>query len=238
MKQFSRLFFILLAVVITLPTLQSCKKGEMDPALSLKSRKARMAGEYLLTGQSTTEKHTERFVNGNCVELTTETRTGTYSGDMFIEDITTVVSKTGGCSPKDTTYTVKDKDTSYFKIEVMFDKDGNFTWAETSNYDPKDPLAKTITTTEGVWNFGSGVGEVKNKEQLILQPTSTTTAVTDKTGKVTSTTTASVTPLAMIFNIKQLRSGEIILVSTTNSVSTDETTTDEATEEYVLTEKE
>jgi hypothetical protein len=43
-----RLLLVLLVAMIAIPTFQSCKKGENDPAISLKSRKARLVGEWSL----------------------------------------------------------------------------------------------------------------------------------------------------------------------------------------------
>lgn len=42
------LFKTFIAVAIVSVTVQSCKKGEDDPALSLSSRKARFAGEWTI----------------------------------------------------------------------------------------------------------------------------------------------------------------------------------------------
>lgn len=51
---------------------QACKKGENDPFLSLRSRKARLEGEWVLSKLEGTE---QEFVNGSLVSTTT------YSGD-------------------------------------------------------------------------------------------------------------------------------------------------------------
>ena len=45
MKTLKRISFLAIAALFFAPTFQSCKKGEEDPGLSLRSRTARLAGE-------------------------------------------------------------------------------------------------------------------------------------------------------------------------------------------------
>jgi len=70
-----RVLLVLLVALIAIPTFQSCKKGADDPAISLKSRKARLVGEWDLSKGTLTKNN-----NGT---LSTETYTETaisYSG--------------------------------------------------------------------------------------------------------------------------------------------------------------
>ena len=64
-----RLLLVLLVAMIAIPTFQSCKKGENDPTISLKSRKARLCGEWKLAEGSLTE------VSGGTSEILTFTGT-------------------------------------------------------------------------------------------------------------------------------------------------------------------
>lgn len=67
-----RVLLVLLVALIAIPTFQSCKKGENDP-ISLKSRKARLVGEWALSAGSIT------YVSGSTTYL------DTYNGSTLIE---------------------------------------------------------------------------------------------------------------------------------------------------------
>ncbi len=77
-----RLLLVLLVAVFAMPTFQSCKKGENDPSISLKSRKARLVGEWTLekgtititsggsSGVITYNGSTESFSTGGSLNYT------------------------------------------------------------------------------------------------------------------------------------------------------------------------
>ncbi len=93
-----RIFKIAICLALVLPMLNSCKKGENDP-MSLKSRKARLAGEWELTEWSRTQ------MSGSTISTTT------FSGSSKM-----VMS---GSSTSTTTYSEK--------LEIA--KDGTYTFA-------------------------------------------------------------------------------------------------------------
>ncbi len=88
-----RIFLKTLALlaIVSLTTITGCKKGENDPFLSLKSRKARISGEWKLTAG--TETSTDNFGGFSGSSTTTYTgttynedgNTGSYSQTMTIE---------------------------------------------------------------------------------------------------------------------------------------------------------
>jgi hypothetical protein len=87
-----RLLLILLVTAIALPAFQSCKKGENDPAISLKSRKARLVGEWKLTEGSRTS------ISGSTSNVYTyngSTCTTSGSGTPFVYMETIKVNKDG-----------------------------------------------------------------------------------------------------------------------------------------------
>jgi hypothetical protein len=43
-----KVFLVMLAALIVIPAFQSCKKGENDPAISFRSRDARLIGNWKL----------------------------------------------------------------------------------------------------------------------------------------------------------------------------------------------
>jgi hypothetical protein len=97
-----KLLILGIAALATAGTLQSCKKGENDPFLSLRSRKARLAGEWKLT--SSENKNEQTYMG------TTTTSTRTYDGTTE-----TLVMTPGGTS------------TSEYTITLTIEKDGTYT---------------------------------------------------------------------------------------------------------------
>ena len=158
-----KLLILGIAALATAGTMQSCKKGENDPFLSLRSRKARLAGEWKLTSS---ESKSEQTYMG-----ATTTTTRTYDGT------TETTSQTFGGSTTTTT--------SDYTINLTIEKDGTYTQVYTDTEDGE------TTTTKGTWIFlkRSKENELKNKEAILLTQTSTTeggetTTMTDLSGDV------------------------------------------------------
>ncbi len=84
-----KLLLFALVATLTVPSFQSCKKGENDPFLSLKSRKARLKGDWELTSLNQTEVSgstiTTYTFNGS---LLTVTSGSTYTSYTYSEKIT------------------------------------------------------------------------------------------------------------------------------------------------------
>lgn len=174
MKNISKL--AIFALVISSLSLESCKKGDGDPFLSLRSRKARVAGDWKVSSGSGTD------INGS------STVNWTYNGTNYSES---------GASTLNYGLT----------IEYTFDKDG--TW---SSKQVQTTVIGTLTITatrddKGTWNFTSGVGDAKNKSQIVL----TTTQSISTSGATTETTTytGSDAP-SIIVDIYQLKNKEMI----------------------------
>lgn len=163
------------ALAISAFVLDGCKKGEGDPFLSLASRKARVAGEWKVSsGEGTSSE---------VIGSTTFTETWTYDG----------ATETTVSNPGNTTTTSK------YTVEHTFEKDGTFKSVETDN----NGSTPQVTTTTGTWNFTGGVGEMKNKSQLVM----TTLTVTNSAGTITFT--GSDAP-SSIMDIYQLKGKEMI----------------------------
>jgi hypothetical protein len=58
-----KLLLVLLVAIMAIPTFQSCKKGENDPTISLRSRKARLIGEWKLSAGTVTENYGSDIYN-------------------------------------------------------------------------------------------------------------------------------------------------------------------------------
>lgn len=102
MKKF---FAILMVVVFAIPMLNSCKKGENDPAISLKSRSGRLKGVWTLTSG------TETSTSG------TTTYTATYTGSLV------TYTYTGGSSSVAHTESIEFVKDNTFKSTTMDDTD-------------------------------------------------------------------------------------------------------------------
>jgi hypothetical protein len=99
------LLLVLLAIIMAIPTFQSCKKGENDPAISFRSRDARLIGSWKMVKLYGTR---DRVENGNHTYSTF-----TYDGNTFLDDMNT--GSVGGTG----TY------------EMIIGKNGIMSWNET-----------------------------------------------------------------------------------------------------------
>ncbi|MCC7301187.1 MAG: DUF5004 domain-containing protein [Bacteroidia bacterium] len=132
-------FFLVMLAIASAVTFNSCtKKGENDPFLSLRSRKARVVGEWKMTDY----KATDTDASG--------TTTVTSNGSTY-----TVTSPFGNMS-------------GTISWEYAFDKDGTYTYSSVEDGNSE--------SGKGMWNFTSGIGELKRKSQLTTYETSSTNA--------------------------------------------------------------
>lgn len=161
MKIFTKILVILIFSFTVINLLKGCKKGEDDPFFSLRSRKARVAGDWKISERISTATSGTPAI----------TCTTTFNGS----------TETQICGSGNAVSTLMTQSAS-------FKKDGTFTWhvERKSNGGPA-----LINDYEGVWNFKTGVGkEVKNKEQIALTFTKITTidASSTNTLELTSNT--------------------------------------------------
>ena len=139
---FMKKIFLFLAIVCTFSFFISCKKGEDDPAISLKTRKARVTGEWHMTrGNIKVEEKVNGVVIGDLnYELTENSYTYKRSG-----------------SGKDTTLK------GDYKMSLTLEKDGAVQFSQSLN--------SNIFQGSGTWNFVSGVGDAKKKESISFRIT-------------------------------------------------------------------
>ena len=193
MKQLKFVVFILIGITI-LNFWQSCKKGPEDPFFSLHSRLARVTGEWNITTYKVNNDDSLRRVVDSI---------GPYIGFCGSET---------------------DKVVLNYNYIWTFEKDGNFQERllidtsyiyDIANNTPicKDSLYQdsSLTVTVQEWNFTGKVGDLKNKEQiLILDPE---------------------TKKALLFDIIELRNNEMKLQRDTIDPQTNQA----LQKEYVLT---
>jgi hypothetical protein len=120
----------------------SCKKGENDPAISFRTRKARAVGEWRMkSGYASInieQKGSAPFNQAHQFDGTTSTINETESGNIA--------------------YIYK----AAYLLTVKIKKDGTFEMNE--NFGGKNLVAS------GTWNFTHGVGkDLKNKEEILFK---------------------------------------------------------------------
>ncbi|MBI3136835.1 MAG: hypothetical protein HYZ14_19325 [Bacteroidetes bacterium] len=229
---------LMLAAGALLLATPSCKKGENDPFLSLSSRKARVAGEWDVTGYTFTSTNTES--NGD-----SQSSNKTMSGDVITSTYSDFDQSSGTTTTSTSTTTLNDG--SY-----TFEKDGTYkaTWNTTTvSVQTQDWFGVTYTYTyttvstwseSGNWSFvGKVKDEYKNKERIVVNTTSTSssnqtttvetnsansTVVTTNGDLNASTNTYHSGEMQATFEIDQLKGKEMILKmmesdSGTNSVT-------------------
>jgi hypothetical protein len=132
----------------------SCKKGENDPFLSLKSRKARVVGEWKIskleeTGTSTDFGESYQFTHSN-------------------DGSTTIYTHNPGGETKTTSFPHSE---SY-----AFKKDGTYTINFEESLVEDDITYDYHWIQEGTWTFlrKSKEGNLKNKEAILLSRTKST----------------------------------------------------------------
>jgi hypothetical protein len=205
MKKINKSLFYLIILSLIFPLLESCKKGENDPFLSLSSRKSRVEGTWTVSKMTAT--NTSSTLMGATALITNATMS--YDGQTATAEVS---AGSSGSTPT-TSY-----DTMYYTSSYTFAKEGTF--ESTMDYDfPDYPDDDEVVKRTGVWTFSGGTGDIKNKENLIL---STTALVLTETENG-STTTANYTydgnytedyegnAINSVYSIKQLKSKEMVL---------------------------
>ena len=135
---------ILFAFIIT--NLASCKKGEDDPFLSVRTRKARVVGDWTVKSGS--------MIYSYSTQNTSSSDNITFSGIAYT-DVSSFTSNN---------ITNSNTTTGTFSYKINFLKDGSFKMTQVFD--------GSTYVTDGFWNFTAGIGKLKNKEQIVLNVTS------------------------------------------------------------------
>lgn len=140
---------LLLIVSFVLP---SCKKGPEDPAISFRTRKARLVGEW-------------RMKSGTASITLTKPNSTPFNQGFILDGSTATVNETEYNSSTPTVYKFA------YLLSLTFKKDGKFELVE--NYGGKSLVAS------GTWNFEGRVGEAKNKDHVVMTIESVSGGSTD-----------------------------------------------------------
>lgn len=183
-----RVLALLLVALIAIPAFQSCKKGENDPAISLKSRKARLVGEWELTEGTLT-----RVMGGTTVVYTyTGTTVSVSTGGSFNYTQSLTVEKDG--TYKLTTIDNGDQtvdEGQWYFLEANKDKELKAKEAVAFVVTKRTytPAAGTPTITSFVSvmpNYVWQLDELSSKEMIIIyDEVTTTSSTTSITGTMT-----------------------------------------------------
>jgi len=225
-------FTLLSALSISL--FDSCKKGEDDPLISLRSRKARMAGEWTVSELESSNSFTSNTNDNGSSSASSSSFTNSFDGQNMTETGTWTFNGQSNPSEKKGTASIK----------YTFDKDGTYTSERTEDLkeettqqdsfgsDKTTTITKNTTKTTGTWNFLHGVGDdVKNREIVSLiyasseyTSSSTTTSVFTPTGgsaesprtntfTFTSTDADNSMDEAEVWKLIQLKNKEMVVES-------------------------
>ena len=191
-----KLIILSLAAIALMANLSSCKKGENDPFLSLKSRKARVVGEWTVTMEEGTNQDISKISFGGVTVTTTTNETSTYNGALYTS--TSVTTSSAGGNPQSSTYT------DVYTQSYTFEKDGTFSLETVytgQNYTEK---------IEGTWAFvgKSKTAELKNKEAIALS----ITKYSDIDNGVTTTYSATGFDDSIIIAIDRLKNKEMVFI--------------------------
>lgn len=221
MKKITRILALALTVAIIAP---SCGKYEDGPGISLRTKKARMAGDWKLASLNLNEVDTD--ASGD-VDNTTSTST---------DGSTLTVTKVSTSGSTSTTTTSTGTITMTLKIE----KDGSYTSTTTTQLvSVEDFFGIDFTTTTdesstetGTWNFTGGVGSsIGSKEQVVLRAntksTTTSSKTVDESGTTIteqdpSTTSQTITGSEEIYTIMKLKNKELKLTREASNSSATE----------------
>jgi hypothetical protein len=212
MKKTRNVLAAALIAAAIIPTIQSCKKGEGDPFISLKSRKARVAGEWTISSLKDESTYSGTSTNGSAQTTNSGNSVTEISGTTFRTN-STETSSNGDVSTRSGTGTADAKAT--------FEKDGTFTlkysFTNIKINEDGDEYNQNITFEQsGTWNFLGGVEEdYKKKERIVLnvlkEVSSTASSVDGFSDNESYSTTYANGENSQIWHISTLKSKEMVV---------------------------
>jgi hypothetical protein len=159
-----KLILLILSISLLGGAFTACKKGENDPFMSLRSRKARLAGEWKVTSSENVLITTE---NGNGI-TSVKTSISTYNGTAGTTTSNSKFTSSTGTSES------SNITSSDYTLNYIFEKDGTYTFKYFDSESGESDIE------EGFWSFMSKNkgADLKNKEAITL----TQTKISDSDG--------------------------------------------------------
>jgi hypothetical protein len=180
MKNLNKIFF-LLTLITAFSLTSACKKGEDDPGISFRGRKARLSNDWVLESGKVAIK-TFPPTGGSSYQ----TNINYNQGGLY------TVSRTDGFTDK-----------GNYEIDLRIFKDGRFT--KEHNETPENQTRGT-STEEGTWHFSGGGGNIKKRELLTLYKEKSTFISQNATLNTTINYNGG-----NLFEINRLANNELIL---------------------------
>lgn len=205
MNKIKQILPAILAALIISVAYVGCKKGEDDPFLSLRSRKARVAGEWKLSKLEGKSSDTFSGVTTSCTE--------SFDGSNYTQTC-------GSGSPDIATGT----------WTFTFERDGTFK----EHLEITEDGDKNVEDYEGTWTFLCGIGDKKNKEQIALTYTRISSEYTPSGGTFSSTLWTGKDRTYVVWDLKQLKSKEMIWHLNSSSSGTSYSSSRELTYTFTL----
>lgn len=213
------LFLIVVTVVSSFFT-TSCRVGEEDPFFSMRTRKARLTGEWVVDSYLSVIERRELGIDS--VMLTTTEILDEVNWRQLIEIVNTPRSYEyrGDVFRHRYRFDGNGRMTSYYNYEIFHDV---YLEADDMNIITITNIKEEVT---GTWNFLGGIDDYKNKERLavVIEDQKTVTTVTEmimrpgEEGVPETTVTQSVNnnkyengEMSTIYKIRMLRNNQMIL---------------------------
>ncbi|MFN5627729.1 MAG: hypothetical protein ACK48W_00450 [Bacteroidota bacterium] len=232
------LFKTFIAVAIVSVTVQSCKKGEDDPGLSLSSRKARFAGEWTIdawddAGTSVNTNNSSSAVTTSTEVYSTKITGNTYTSTSNFTSTaagSTASSTTTNGTVSEATYTIE-KDGTWSSVMTIKITSQTNVFGGVSTTDALDVTQKVEAS--GTWQFlgKNSSADLKNKEAVMLSTAKevlTITNISTSGGSSKSddvyTTTYALNEKTEVWTLSQLAKKEMVANVTYDNISTEKST--------------
>ncbi|MFH2142767.1 MAG: hypothetical protein ABIJ97_10110 [Bacteroidota bacterium] len=232
--------FVILVVLAIPFIVTSCKKGENDPFISLKSRNARLVGEWKIS-ESTVSNTSNYTYDGSTYTQTTSTVGSENVNDISYTSTETVTETFTVGSNSTTTITTTTGTGTISTNKITFEKDGVFKMEEIKTINFKETVEgqsgisewseSTNSLMNGIWYWAAEnkTIETKNKEVIVFQITSSFYSYTktgDQTGDGSSTQTYTGNDCPqMHYKIDKLTSKDMVIMEDDSYASGDYSST-------------
>lgn len=178
----------------------SCKKGPEDPAISFRSRKARLTGDWVGTNYSSEINSTSANTNGQTSSTKETINSGETEISIKTESGTKTITASGTVSFHNLEIT---KDGDYF-YSLQYNTVANYndTTATGTSLTITKKVSKTINK-QGKWAFTGKLDGSKNKENVLLSLNSVKENTTIETTTVSNGNSSTVSNSIDTENIYQ-----------------------------------
>jgi len=153
----------IIALALTAGVFSACKKGADDPMLTIRSRDARLIGDYTVSAvtttnsETTTQKTAASGSQGAYAETSTKNTSTTFNGSKETENVENKWSTTQSGLPvgAPTSITAKTTTTTSYSISISVVKDGTYTWKMVGKSSPE--TKSTVQSSSPGQFCGTGI---------------------------------------------------------------------------------